>query len=185
MCQFEEIIDQLIDAGEVFSDQKRIAAFQNGIERGSIGPKGKSLSDDIHGMVRMKFTYNDIVHEIQRIVNVDLMRKKEISFQQSQMPRVVNAVGRSKTKPVQKAKPTTSGKKKDVRHCTNCGMDGHLAEKCWKDEICTGCGGLGHIEAFCSSKEKSKSSSSSSSSSATPVPKVNLPKLFVDKNPAK
>jgi uncharacterized FAD-dependent dehydrogenase len=134
----------------------------------------------------MKFTYNDIVHEIQRIVNVDLMRKKEISFQQSQMPKVVNAVGKSKTKPAQKVKLTTIGKRKDGRHCTSCGMDGHLAEKCWKDEICTGCGGQGHIEAFCSSKEKSKpSSSSSSSSSTTPAPKVNLPKLFVDKNPAK
>jgi hypothetical protein len=186
MCQFEEIINQLIDAGEVFSDAKRIAAFQNGIERGSIGAKGKSLSDDINGMIRIKFTYNDIVHEIQRITNVDLMRKKELSFQQSQS-RVVTAVVDKKKSDKKKIKfQDSDNNNKKKRHCSACGQDGHLADKCWKDEVCTGCGGIGHIEAFCTSKAK-KSESSSSSSSSVPESKVTpkLSKLFTDKNPAK
>jgi hypothetical protein len=181
MCQFEEIINQLIDAGEFFTDAKRIAAFQNGIERGSVGAKGKSLSDDINGMIRIKFNYNDIVHEIQRITNVDMMRKKEVSFQQSQsQSRVVTATVEKK-KSSKKIKFQDSDKKK--RHCTSCGQDGHLADKCWKDEICTGCGGIGHIEAFCESKQSSSSSSSSSAPESKVTPK--LTKLFTEKNPTK
>jgi hypothetical protein len=184
MCQFEEIINQLIDAGEVFSDAKRIAAFQNGIERGSIGAKGKSLSDYINGMIRIKFTYNDIVHEIQRITNVDMMRKKEVSFQQSQSRVVTAAVGKQKQKgESKKIKFQDSDKKK--RHCTACGQDGHLAEKCWKDEICSGCGGIGHIEAYCTSKPKPSSSSSSSSSTTESKVTPKLSKLFTEKNPTK